>query len=73
MILSEDAGSRGRSTDAYIALNPSQVKNVTNTTPSQNPDIRFSVDDSETSPSGIAEQREEKAEQQPKKYAKTGK
>ena len=73
VILSEDAGSRGRSTDAYIALNPSQVKNVTNTTPSQNPDIRFSVDDSETSPSGIAEQREEKAEQQPKKTAKTGK
>ena len=48
VILSTDRGSWGRSTDAYIALSPSQVKNVTNTAPSKSPDIRFSADDAET-------------------------
>ena len=40
VILSTDAGSFGRSTDAYIALDPEQVKNVDNLTPTDNPDIR---------------------------------
>lgn len=45
VILSVDAGSFGRSTDAYIALEPEQVKNVTNQTPTRSPDIRYSVDE----------------------------
>lgn len=44
--LQEDAGSFGRSVETWIALEPSQVKNVTNTTPTSSPDIRFSVDES---------------------------
>lgn len=40
VILSTDAGSFGRSTDAYIALDPEQVKNVDNLTPTDSPDIR---------------------------------
>lgn len=42
VILQRDSGSFGRETDAYIALFPEQVKNVTNTAPTSNPDIRFS-------------------------------
>lgn len=45
VILSTDKGSWGRSTDAYIALSPSQVKNVTNMAPSKSPDIRFSMEE----------------------------
>lgn len=45
VILSTDKGSWGRSTDAYIALSPSQVKNVTNMAPSKSPDIRFSAEE----------------------------
>lgn len=43
VILSTDAGSFGRSTDAYIALDPEQVKNVSNKTPTSDPDIRYSL------------------------------
>ena len=46
IILREDKGSFGRSTDAYIALHPDQVKNVDNTNPTSDPDIRFSIRDS---------------------------
>lgn len=46
IILLEDKGSFGRSTDAYIALHPDQVKNVDNKNPTSNPDIRYSTDDS---------------------------
>lgn len=46
IILLEDKGSFGRSTDAYIALHPEQVKNVDNKNPTSNPDIRFSRRDS---------------------------
>ena len=43
VIIKEDKGSFGRSTDAYIALESRQVKNVDNNTPTNNPDIRFSA------------------------------
>lgn len=41
MILENDKGSWGRSTDAYIALDANQVKNTTNKTPTADPDIRY--------------------------------
>lgn len=41
IILENDKGSWGRSTEAYIALDASQVKNTTNKTPTTAPDIRF--------------------------------
>lgn len=46
VILANDAGSWGRSTDAYIALNKNQVKSATDnvgTFDRDNPDIRYSV------------------------------
>lgn len=42
IFLENDAGSWGRQTDAIIALDPQQVKNVSNKKPTDNPDIRFS-------------------------------
>lgn len=45
VILKNDAGSFGRSTDAYIALDPQQVKNIDNAKPTNNPDIRYSFKD----------------------------
>ena len=42
IVLEEDAGSFGRSTRAYIALDPQQVKNTDNLNPTTDPDIRFS-------------------------------
>lgn len=45
VIIREDKGSFGRTTDAYIALHPEQVKSVTDnvgTFDRDNPDIRFS-------------------------------
>lgn len=42
IVLEEDAGSFGRSTKAYIALEPQQVKSVDNPSPTANPDVRFS-------------------------------
>lgn len=45
VILARDAGSFGRSTDAYIALRPEQVKNTDNPAPTSSTDIRFSVDE----------------------------
>ncbi|MBQ1409655.1 MAG: hypothetical protein IIY94_00050, partial [Oscillospiraceae bacterium] len=45
IFLGNDTGSWGRSTDAYIALHPEQVKNVDNLNPTENPDIRFSTRD----------------------------
>ena len=47
VILSTDSGSFGRSTDAYIALDPEQVKNVSNKTPTSDPDIRYSLSNRE--------------------------
>lgn len=46
VILESDRGSWGRSTDAYIALDANQVKNVTNQNPTEDPDIRYSLRDS---------------------------
>lgn len=43
IILSADTGSFGRSTDAYIALDPEQVKNASNKHPTRDPDIRYSL------------------------------
>lgn len=43
VILENDKGSWGRSTDAYVALDANQVKNTTNKTPTADPDIRYSV------------------------------
>lgn len=45
IFIGNDTGSWGRSTDAYIALHPEQVKNVDNLNPTENPDIRFSTRD----------------------------
>lgn len=48
VILENDEGSYGRSTDAYIALHPEQVKSATDnigTFDANNPDIRFSIDE----------------------------
>ena len=45
MIIQQDVGSFGRSTDAYIALHPEQVKSATDnigTFDGKNPDIRYS-------------------------------
>ena len=43
VFLENDKGSWGRSTEAYIALDANQVKNVDNQNPTTDPDIRFSV------------------------------
>ena len=51
VILANDAGSWGRSTDAYIALSENQVKSATDnvgTFDRDNPDIRYSPADTET-------------------------
>lgn len=45
VILESDRGSWGRSTDAYIALDANQVKNVTNQNPTESADIRYSARD----------------------------
>ena len=48
VILEKDDGSFGRSSDAYIALRPEQVKSATDnigTFDSSNPDIRYSVEE----------------------------
>lgn len=47
VIIKTDAGSFGRSTDAFIALDANQVKNTDNLTPTDNPDIRYSVEETE--------------------------
>ena len=41
VFLEKDQGSWGRSTEAYIALDPAQVKNIYNLTPTGDPDIRY--------------------------------
>lgn len=46
VILENDKGSWGCSTDAYIALDANQVKNTTNKTPTADPDIRYQQRDS---------------------------
>ena len=43
VIISEDSGSFGRTTDAYIALDANQVKRTDNLNPTSDPDIRFSL------------------------------
>ena len=48
VFLENDDGSWGRKTDAIIALEPSQVKNVSNTSPTSNPDIRYSISEKDT-------------------------
>ena len=58
VILRNDVGSFGRSTDAYIALNPEQVKNVTNEAPTRNPDIRQSLKGTENAQELAALKRE---------------
>lgn len=50
VFLENDVGSWGRRTDAIIALDPQQVKNISNKTPTINPDIRYSLDDSGPDP-----------------------
>ena len=45
VFLENDVGSWGRRTDAIIALDPQQVKNISNKMPTSNPDIRYSVDE----------------------------
>lgn len=41
VFLEKDQGSWGRSTEAYIALDPAQVKNIDNLIPTGDPDIRY--------------------------------
>ena len=41
VIISEDSGSFGRTTDAYIALDANQVKRTDNLNPTGDPDIRY--------------------------------
>lgn len=62
IFLSQDAGSFGRSTDAIIALEPSQVKSVTENTGTfdkRNPDIRYSLSD-RSSTQGIGAEQSSK-------------
>ena len=49
VILEEDKGSFGRKTKAYIALHSEQVKNVDNTSPTTDKDIRFSIKETDRS------------------------
>lgn len=58
VILHNDVGSFGRSTDAYIALKPEQVKNVTNKAPTRSPDIRQSLKGTENAQEIAALKRE---------------
>ncbi len=62
IILSTDAGSFGRSTDAFIALDPEQVKNVSNKKPTSDPDIHYSVKKDNTGRSLTKAQRDYFAE-----------
>lgn len=55
IILENDKGSWGRSTEAYIALDASQVKNTTNKTPTADPDIRFQQRDNRLSDRAVLE------------------
>ena len=43
VFLKNDRGSFGRVVSAYIALDPEQVKLTSNTAPTEDPDIRFSI------------------------------
>ena len=43
VIISEDSGSFGRTTDAYIALDANQVKRTDNLNPTGDPDIRYQL------------------------------
>lgn len=57
VFLEKDQGSWGRSTEAYIALDPAQVKNIDNLTPTGDPDIRYQARDSaDEAVSGIKDQ-----------------
>ena len=58
VILRNDVGSFGRSTDAYIALDPEQVKNVSNLNPTSDPDIRRSLKGTENAQEIAALKRE---------------
>lgn len=58
VILSTDAGSFGHSTDAYIALDPEQVKNASNKKPTSDPDIRYSLKRATNSEIASAEEME---------------
>lgn len=64
VFLYNDAGSWGRSTDAYIALDPEQVKNVDNVNPTNNPDIRYSIEGADAERERVLAEREE-ARQRP--------
>lgn len=48
VFLENDVGSWGRRTDAIIALDPQQVKNISNKMPTSNPDIRYSISETGT-------------------------
>lgn len=53
VFIEEDVGSMGRKTATYIALNPNQVKSATEnlgTFDPENPDIRYSIDETAESP-----------------------
>ncbi len=56
IILRQDGGSFGRETAAYIAFEPNQVKNVSNTSPTNSVDIRFALSGEELQQRVIAAQ-----------------
>lgn len=66
VILANDAGSWGRSTDAYIALSENQVKSATDnvgTFDRDNPDIRYSVaEDAQEADAGTEDAAKKAAE-----------
>lgn len=46
VVINKDAGSFGRSIKTYLAFNSNQIKNVDNINPTDNPDIRYSKENS---------------------------
>lgn len=46
VVINKDAGSFGRSIKTYLAFNSNQIKNVDNINPTDNPDVRYSKENS---------------------------
>lgn len=70
IVLMTDAGSWGRSTDAFIALDANQVKSVTNKTPTENEDIRRSRSTREVLDEYVEQYGEIKAGEKPHRTTK---
>lgn len=70
IILQKDGGGFGRSTAAYIAFEPNQVKSVSNQQPTSSPDIRFALSPAEFQERVIAAQDMQKAVREYKRRLK---